>query len=189
MLLFEQYLISQRPVSPPDATFISGFFKKEAVKAGDYFVRNGNTCAKIAFVMEGVLKTCYTYADEEIIRYFAAEQHWIGNLGSFTHQKESPESVCAISDCQLLTISYYSFQSLQRAYPDWDNVWQQISNRIESARVNPYKGIVSAKERYEGFIFAQPELAFRLSTEEIAAYLRIPHEQLLQILCELLFDT
>lgn len=189
MPLFEKYLLSQGAVSPHDATFISAFFKKEVVKAGDYFVRNGNTCAKIAFVMQGVLKTCYTHADEEIIRYFATEQQWIGHLGSFNYQKESPESVCAISDCQLFTISYHSFQSLKREFPDWNKVWEKLSNHIESVRMNPYKDSTSAKVRYEAFIGTQPDLAFGLSSEEIAAYLRIPHKQLLQILCELLFDT
>jgi hypothetical protein len=137
--------------------------------------------------MEGVLKACHSQTDEEIIRYFATEQQWIGHLESFNYQKESPESVCAISDCQLLTISYHSFQSLKQEVSDWNQVWAQICVSIGAARENPYKNIASAQERYEAFIHTQPDLAFRLSTEEIAAYLRISHEKLLQILCGLLF--
>lgn len=187
MSIFEKYLHAQGPLSPSDAVFISSLFKKEVVKAGDYFVRYRNTCAKLAFVMEGILKACHTQTDEEIIRYFATEQQWIGHVESFSYQKESPESVCAISDCQLLTISYHSFQSLKQGFPDWNKIWAQVCGHIEAARVNPYKNIASAQERYEAFIRTQPDLAFRLSTEEIATYLRISHEKLLQILCEMLF--
>lgn len=187
MLLFEKYLLSQWNVPPPDAILISTFFEKEVVSAGDYFVRNGNIYAKVALVVEGVLKACYTQGEEEIIHYFVTEQQWVGHLGSFNFQRESPESVCAVSHCQLLTISYDSFQSLKQAFPDWNNLWEQISNHTESVREYPYKDSNSAQERYEAFISTQPDLAFRLSTEEIAAYLRISHGKLLQILCEMLF--
>lgn len=187
MTLFHQYLLQHPQISVNDIAFISSFFRKEVLKAGDCFVRQVNTSAKLAFVVEGVLKTCYNYSDEETIRYFSQKQQWIGHWESFIGQKPSPNSVYAVSDCQLITITLSAFQRLGREFTNGSALWGSICEEIPSAGTNPYKRIADPKERYEEFIRTMPDVAFALSTEEIAAYLNLPHERLLRILCETLF--
>lgn len=187
MTLFHQYLLRHPQLSVNDAAFISSFFRKEKLKAGDCFVRQGNTYAKLAFVAEGVLKTNYIYSDDETIRSFSQRQQWIGHWESFIGQKPSPDSVYAISACQLVTITLPAFQRLEQELSNINALWENIREDLRSAGTNFYKSIKDPKERYEEFIRTQPDLAFVLSTEEIASYLQIPHERLLRILCEMLF--
>ncbi len=187
MTLFHQYLLRHPQISVNDVAFVSSFFRKEVLKAGDCFVRQGNTSAKLAFVAEGVLKTNCTYSDEEIIRSFSQKNEWIGHWESFIGQKRSPNSVHAVSNCQLVTVTLSAFQRLEQEFANGGPLWDTVREALEAAGNNPYKRIVDPKERYEEFIRTRPELAFELSTEDIAAYLNIPHERLLRILCETLF--
>ncbi len=187
MNLLEQHILSKYPFTPAEATFVSSFFKEETLNAGEFFVRQDNACAKLGVVTEGILKTYYTDTDGEAIRYFSVEQQWTGHLECFNYQKQSPESICAISDCRLFTITYHSFQTLWEASAHWPQAWELFKMDISSARLNPYRNIPNPKDRYEAFIYTQPDLGFRLSTQDIGAYLQIPHEKLLQILCEMLF--
>ncbi|WP_428657522.1 Crp/Fnr family transcriptional regulator [Runella sp.] len=186
--LFNQYLLRHLQISVADSAFIASFFRKEVLKAGDYFVRQGNACAKLAFVADGVLKTYYTtYSNQESIRYFSEKQQWVGHLESFVGQKVAPNSVIAVLECHLVTITYHSFQQLQRDFSLMSALPEKIREETTSASVNLYKDIQDYKARYEEFIRSEPELAFQLSTEDIAGYLHIPHEKLLRILCETLF--
>lgn len=187
MILFHQYLLRHPRISVDDAAFISSFFRKEEIKAGDCFVRQGNTYAKLAFVVEGVLKTNYIYSDEETIRSFSQKQQWVGHWESFIGQRPSPDSVYAISTCQLVTITLPAFQRLEQEFNNINALWENIPAELRSAGINPYKYTKGPKERYEEFVRTQPDLALVLSTEEIASYLQIPHERLLRILCEMLF--
>lgn len=185
--LFHQYLLRHPQISVNDVALISSFFREEEIKAGDCFVRQGNISAKLAFVAEGILKTNCTYSDEEVIRSFSQKNEWIGHWESFIGQKPSPNSVYAISDCRLVTVTLPAFQRLEREFANVDTFWEVIRDELQAAGVNPFKLIKDPKERYEQFIRTQPDLAFELSTEDIAAYLHIPHERLLRILCETLF--
>ena len=189
MDFLEQHILSKYALALPEATLVTSFFKEEILKAGEFFVRQGNMSGKIGIVAEGTLKTYFAHTDEEIIRYFSIEQQWTGHFESFNYQKQSPDSICAISDCRLFSISYHSFQSLWKASEVWRNTWEHIKIETEADRLNPYKNVLNPKDRYEAFIRVKPDLGFRLSTQEIGAYLQIPHEKLLQILCKMLFTA
>lgn len=52
--------------------------------------------------------------------------------------------------------------------------------------VNVFKHIPNDRERYLAFIETHTELALNLSPEEIAQYLVISHQRLLEILCEMI---
>lgn len=188
MTLFYQYLLRHSSISVNEIDFVASFFRKEVLKASECFIRQGNTSAKLAFVEEGVLKTNYTYSEEETIRSFSQKNNWIGHWESFIGQKPSPNSVYAVSNCQLVTITRHGFQRLEEELANGSTTLRKaIFEELQAAWTNPYKRIEDPKERYEKFIQAQPEVAFELSTENIATYLQIPHELLLQVLCETLF--
>ena len=184
MELFENYLHQQLELTNFHSTV--PFFKIETIKEGAYFVREGNVCAKMGFVTYGVLKTDYNHKDGEVIRYFCRENQWVGHFESFEYQKKTPESVTALSDCQLVTISEEYFQSLRTRNKEWETQWAIIKKKVEEERATfTHLALQDPKSAYEDFIRLQPNLALCLPTEAIASYLQVPHQKLLQVLCEM----
>jgi len=166
---------------------IASYFREESIHEGDYFIREGNNSAKIGYVLTGQLKTFYRRGDEEIIRYFSLPSHWIGHFESFEYQKQTPQSICAVTDTQLLTITTSAFNTLINTLPLWKTIWETIKTSVETQRAHAFKHLANERERYLTFIETHPDLALNLSPEEIAQYLVISHQRLLELLCEMIF--
>lgn len=185
MEVLKEYLSKQAGITDLDIKTALPFFRLETLYKGDYFVREDNSCAKMGFVLNGILKTFYTTSSEQVIRCFNQEMQWVGNFECFLNQKDSKESIQALSDVTLATVSYHSYKTILKGKSDWLEKWEAIKQKVavENSH-NEYLQIADFKQRYTHFIDQKPELAIQLPLEDIADYLKIPYKTLLNILYE-----
>lgn len=185
MQQLQDSLKSQFEIPISDCEMILSHFREEILEEGDSFIREGNLCAKLGYINDGLLKTYHFQKGEENIKYFSVENQWIGNFDSFLFQKQNLESVQALTKCKLLTINYDSNEQLKKSVRNWPEIYNKLKIINEQNRTFNFDiNIKEPRKIYELFIQTHHDLALRLSTESIASYLKMPHKTLLQVLYE-----
>lgn len=181
--LMKNHFIEQIGMSIEGVDYLVTLLSTEHLDADDFFIREGHFCYKIGFLASGFTKNYYLEQGEEVINSFSEPGHWIGSLSSIEFQYPITYSVKAIIDCKLLTLTKNNLVEFRKSYEhDWEKM-KLYSNLLTSKmKINKTQTI---KQQYESFLQNHETLSLALRVEDIAAYLRIPHHELVKIICEM----
>lgn len=164
-------------------------FTKGHYKRKGYFLRAGEICKQVAFVLEGCLRS---YAvDEEGVEHnlqFAPEGWWITDMNSILMAEPATLNIDAIEDSEVLLITREQQDLLFRELPKLERFFRILS---EKSMAGSHKRLidqvsVSAKQRYLNFCKRYPALIQRLPQKHIASYIGVTPEFLSKIKAELL---
>jgi CRP-like cAMP-binding protein len=154
------------------------------LKKKEYFFRQGDPCRYFAFVNEGCLRY-YLINDkaEENIIYFAEEEWWVGDQGSFFSGNASLYNLEALEDVELLTMSKASFEAAREQCPCWEAFYRLKTAKSYSAVTDRYIQFqaLSAEEKYLDLMKKRPGLFQRVPQHYIAAFLGIKPQSLSRI--------
>jgi CRP-like cAMP-binding protein len=159
------------------------YLKIERIEKGDFLVREGQICHKIAFIHEGLFRIYYLKDGIEINTCFCKEHSITSSFNSFIHQIPSNESIQAIEDSVIVTLTSTHLINLYKESISWQNIrllltekeCLRLSDRVHSLSFE------SASEKYRNLIKYQPEIIQRVSIQHIASYLGISRETLSRI--------
>ena len=98
-------------------------FTLEMLKKGDYFLKEGQICGKIAFLNKGIIRHYYDTEDGDVTRWVSLENDFSVSLSSFIKQEKSIEYLEAIEDCELLNISRKSWEHLYHSCEPFREIW------------------------------------------------------------------
>ena len=185
MSFLVQYLVSRWHISAADSTVASLYFNLETLKTGDHLVVEGQEISRVGIIMNGILKAVGTPVQGAPIYHFSLENEWAGDLQAFEDAKKSTTSICAATDCHLATISYPKFREAYDQHAFFRAGWAAAKRSLALKTPKSEYDQEDPKSRYENFIRNEPELAIKLTTEDIASYLKMPHTKLLHILFEM----
>ena len=113
-------------------------------------------------------------ADEITTHFFMSGTVAI-SIFSFNNQLPSRENIISIEECDLLVITFDSFQKLIQKVP----VWKQIAKDTDQYKFNQEMNrsirfqTLSAKERYLQLMEKHPELIQRVALKHIASYIGV----------------
>lgn len=167
--------------------FTKGLFKRKS-----YFLRAGEICKQVAFVLEGCLRS---YAvDEEGVEHnlqFAPEGWWITDMNSILMAEPATLNIDAIEDSEVLLITREQQDLLFRELPKLERFFRILS---EKSMAGSHKRLIDqvsvpAKQRYLNFCKRYPALIKRLPQKHIASYIGVTPEFLSKIKAELLKRT
>ncbi len=174
-------------IVPPE--IISRHFNSKELKAGDYFVKEGQYSKLIAYVEQGLLHSYQIDAKGEAIttNFFQAGL-FCGSYFSFYRQAPALDSIKAITDTRIHTIGFDSLQKLYRG----DLALNQLG-RMAIEQVCIAKDIrlsqmlkLDARGRYLWFIKEYPSVIEKAPLKFIASYLGMKPESLSRIRKELI---
>jgi len=183
MKAFENYLKQFPHYTPSAYEAVLPFLSIENVKAGDYFLRQGNVCKNIALIEKGLLRLYYLNDGKEVTNCFCKENTIITSYSSFVTQKESQISIQAIEDSKLIVLPYDSLQSLYKT----DLFWQQVGRLaaenefITTECHNRFLSDLTATERYNQILSRDSELLLRVPLTYLASYMQVAPETLSRI--------
>lgn len=154
---------------------------------GEHLLREGKTCRKIAYIQKGVIRVYMLGDGVEDTCYFLKENQFAVALESFNEQVPANESLQAVTDCDLLTISYDKMQWLYREIPAWRDIVARITEEALLSKVYQRSPLVhaDAKTRYEQFLRDYGETALRIPLGYIASYIGITQQSLSRLRREL----
>ena len=153
------------------------------IKKKDFVLTEGHICRHIYFIEIGLLRCFHSHNDKEISSAFMKEGDFIVSAMSFFDQSISRESIQALEDCCLFSLSYDELQFAYSNFPDFNTLgriltehYYQLSQQsLFSLRMH------TAREKYLFLRIHFPQILQRVSSKHISSYLGITEETLSRI--------
>mgnify|MGYP000000711968 FL=1 len=158
--------------------------KETFYKKGEYFVRQGEACKIMGFVVSGSFRYCCVNSlGENSIVGYTFDHSFVGNYPAFQLQDQSNVDIQALCDCTVYVINHSQLAD----FYDINNDHQKLGRRIaETLLWEIYDRMISMysltpEERYLDIINRCPDLLKLITLKELASYLLIRPETLSRI--------
>lgn len=163
---------------------LTGVGTDVSVKKGDYFIREGAICKKVAILKSGLFRSFYYNSDQQEATYcLTFPNNFLTAYTSFITQTPSKESIQALSDAEMIIVSKEELDELQAGGQKWvlfaKNVAEQqyieLENRIFQLQRE------KAETRYQNLMEEHPEYIQHIPLQHLASYLGISQRHLSRI--------
>ena len=155
-------------------------FEKETIKKGEFFLRSGQLCRKMAFIESGYLRMYDVAEGKEITFWIGSHGKFITSLSSFIFQSENFWNIQAVTDCTLYCIDRDKHFDLCKRQPKWlefDNLL--LARSFALLERNMFAQLhTTAQQRFESLLNEEPALFNHIPLQYIAAMLGITPESL-----------
>ena len=152
------------------------FYRPLSLKANEFFLKEGEVSKQLAVVTKGLLRS-YIYDDNanEITQQFYQEGSLLISFESFNNQIPAKENIKAITDTNLMVISYDDQNKLYELLPVWRQICKDFSdvNNHEMIERTKQFQIMSATERYRNFCKENPQILQQATLGHIASYIGV----------------
>lgn len=179
MDLLRSYLDRYISLSDEQFELLCSQVKVMELSKGDYFLREGNVCRNIGFVVEGVLRTLYFDREGEVTRYFIPEGTMAVLADSFRFQAPATENLQAVTDTRLWVIRYEDVIRLFAEIPSLGRLVQKMTD--ESVRQRSMSRFIANQEpvgRVMSFQKEYPGLLETLPINILTSYLKLSPNEL-----------
>lgn len=165
-------------IAPSDRE-VEGFcnlFVHRTVKKKHFLLKEGEVCKFEGFVVKGLFRIYHidTNGFDQVL-YFATENWWITDIDSFTNVVPSQLYIQALEDSEVLLISKNDKEYAYKNLPEIEKLFRVMTQKTHVALQRRMIDNLSktADLRYREFIEKYPQLAQRLTNQQIAAYLGV----------------
>ena len=181
---FKNFIRQITPITDSEFASTIIYFKELRLKKRDYFVRQGEVCRQVAFIINGIVRIFYSNSKgEEITSGFCLENDFVTSFKSFTTQQPSELIIQAVDDTELLVVDHDSLQKLYAESRTWLNIGRIVTQN-EYLVMEKYASVLSsetAKEKYLRLLKEQPTVLQKAPIEDIASYLGVTRRTLSRI--------
>jgi len=178
---FLKFQQEQFHLTKKECEAVSEYFQVEPFAKNEYFVSQGKVCRKLAFIAEGVIRYCMFRDDgTDVTCFFMCENDFVGDPESFFSQKPSDKNVQALTDSQLITISYENMQNLLQNVPRGKDITAAIDHYVTMRMLYQRTFLLNldATVRYKEFMREYPHVLQRVPLSYIANFLGIAQQSL-----------
>jgi len=162
--------------------FVAEFSETE-YKANDYFLKNGQVCKKIAFIVSGAMYCVYNKNGNDRIDEFSFENDFITDYLGFLTGAPADKDIVCLEDCKLLVINKVSLENLYKKDMRFEHLGRLMA---EGLFINWHLKAKSlflddAETRYFKLVATKPQLNQRVPQYMIASYLNVSPETISRI--------
>ncbi len=177
------YIQSLAPMNAEAMQALHPHIQAVKLNKGDFFVRQGSICQKIAFIESGFLRLFYEVKGRDITRDITEEGTFLSAMQSYISGEPSMESVQAITNCNLWVIQKGKLEGLYDTYPVFERLARKaLEDFFVKHQHRIYTLIAeSAEARYERLITERPDLIQQVPLQYIASLLGIAQPSLSRI--------
>ncbi|MFH7000665.1 Crp/Fnr family transcriptional regulator [Flavobacterium bizetiae] len=187
--LFYENIKKYVDLSETEFAKLSSFYHIEEIQKNQMLLSEGEVCDFEGYILEGCFKIFYNEDNiKEHILYFAVEDWWVLDIGSFVSGTPSKLNIQALEDCKVIMISKEQKEKLYQEMPQTERLFRLMNQKaLESIQLRMISMLnKTADKRYLEFKSKYPTLEQRIPQHQIAAYLGISHEFLSKIRKKLL---
>lgn len=171
------------PLEEADLELFLSKFKHKSFKKGDYFIKEGESCSEIGFILKGCLVCVYNKDGNDAIDEFSVENEFISDYPSLLDNKPAEKDVKCLEDSEIIVVNSKDLNELYNQKHSFERVGRIIA---ESLFKNWQQKAISlmldnAETRYKKLIASKPSLLQRVPQYLIASYLGITPESLSRI--------
>ncbi len=154
------------------------------IKAGDYFIREGQVPSKLGLVKSGLFRYLYINdKGDEFTKGIIIENEFITSYSAMVMRSPSYFFIEALEDSEILEFDFERWQKLRDEDPFWDSLLVRVLEKAFIAKEQREREflLLDARTRYENFCKNYAEVEPRLKQHIIASYLGIQPESLSRI--------
>lgn len=170
--------------SDDEISFICNHFEKETIPANHYFLKAGQKCSKIGFLVHGILASYIIGDDGEMaVKHFIQKPSFFTDLDNFQKQSVAFLNIKAMVDSDIYFITRKNNDKLCRYNANWLKVMGIFSSEAlkEMVLMQNFLYFGTAAEKYNHFVKNYPQLAQQVPLKYIAAYLGVTQSSLSRI--------
>ncbi|MCB9231893.1 MAG: Crp/Fnr family transcriptional regulator [Bacteroidia bacterium] len=152
---------------------------------GDFFVRSGDHCQYLGFLLDGVARVFLIEKDKEFSSFFnfGNRNPLVCSFASFLNDEPSRESIHFLEDSALLLIRKDQLDSLYEGSFNLQKLGRLMAEHnyvLALERIYSLQ-FLTAPERYDLMLRIYPNLINRIPQHHIASYLGITPESLSRV--------
>ena len=186
---FHAFLQSFGTIGEPEAALLVDSCSVIKFNKGDFFVREGELCSRIGFLVSGIARVYHLANDKEYTSYFnvTPRNRLVSSFESFFTGKPSRESIHFLEDAEIVVIDRASLLQLYSQ----SSLFQEMGRKMaEFNYILAMERIYSlqhdtAQARYTKLLDIYPDLMNQVPHHYIASYLGVTPESLSRIRKEL----
>lgn len=156
----------------------------KVLKKGDHFIFQGEVCREIGFVNSGLLRSYY-YSEkgEDVTTCFYFANTFLTAYSSLISGLPSVESIEAIADVQLISLSKASLNYLENSHANWLKFSKVMAEReyLVLEKRNHMLQSKSAEAKYIDLLTNHSEYLKQIPLKYLASYLGITQRHLSRI--------
>ena len=178
-----RYINSLTPLSEEELNALLPFVRSQQLRKGEFFVRQGEVCQKIAFIERGFLRLFHEVDGKDITRDITEENTFLSAMGSYITGEPSVENVQAINDCQLWVIQKGKLESLYGQYPVFERLARKALEQFFVKHQNRIYTLIAepAEVRYERLLQERPDVLQQVPLQYVASLLGVAQPSLSRI--------
>jgi CRP-like cAMP-binding protein len=178
-----QMLSEIKPISKPlEEALINGFEINKKEK-NEILLAEGSICKNCWFLVNGLLRSYHNIGDKEITSRIMFTNHIVIAPGSFFTQTPATESIQALADCELATISFTTLQNMYTFFPEFnlhtriitEQYFYKTEQRLYMLRKH------DAADKYAYFLENYESYLKNIPQKYIASFLNIAPETLSRV--------
>ncbi|NIJ44408.1 CRP-like cAMP-binding protein [Wenyingzhuangia heitensis] len=188
--MIEDYFKSYKIFTDTEIQNFIKHFEVKQVKKNDFFVKQGATCNKVAYVNNGVFRSFTSSQNgENTSCCFRFPHKLMTAYSAFISNNTSQESIQAICDAEILVIDKNKLEELGKENYKWllfsktiaEEEYLELEQRIFQLQSK------SALQKYNQLLLDQPEYIQQIPLHYLASYLGITQRHLSRIRKEVTF--
>lgn len=177
-------LSTYKDLSSDEQEELTKVFVYETFKKGEFLTEKGKINDKLAFVAKGY---CRVYVIDlegnEVTIHITGNVDFIGAISSFLMRTPSEEYVQAVTDTEVLTLTYNALQNLYNTSKSWEHIGRRIMERLFLSKQLRVISFITqtAEERYLYLLKKNPDLILNVPGQYVASFLGVTPETLSRI--------
>lgn len=166
------------------ADIMANFFVEQSIDADHFYVREGEVCRKLSFVVSGHLRLFnYTESGKEITQWITSPGEFITELSGLAFDQPSRWNIQCLTPCTMHTISQHDYRRLAEHLPDWERIEKLFLSKCFITLENRVFSFLSmtAEERYQHLLLYKGHLVNEIPLQYLASMLSMTPETLSRI--------
>ncbi len=176
MLSLLHYLQSIHPITPEAQQYLGKVLRKKELRKNAFWLKQGETCNRIAFIEKGMVKIFFESGNKEIAIWYNKEDDVMISVKSFFFQMPSQLAIKAVEPTTLYYIEYAELQGIYQSSLDFNvNGRKILEHYYSTLEEHTMMMAKPPKERYDDLVRLYPWMndSKRFKDYMLAAYLGI----------------
>lgn len=180
----QQALQSLTGMSEKDFDLSRTFWKPKTFTKGDYYNQYRHVCKQLGFIFSGVFRAYYVDdKNQEKNVFFFSKNQVVVSFQSFIAQAPCNYFTQAMTDAEIVCISYDNLQELYKKSHAWERLGRVLAETAFSISMGRTESFLfrSPEERYLDLIQQHPDIFNSTPLYQISSYLGIQGPSLSRI--------
>jgi CRP-like cAMP-binding protein len=176
-------------LSSKEKEVIEKAFYPKSLRKGEIWIKEGNICEDVAFIVSGKLRSYYiNESGEEVTCFFMQPENFISSFTSFLTNTPTHENIAALEETELKIISKKDLERISELIPQLQIFRRIIAENlfiIMEKRISMLQS-QTAYERYENMLKENQDIIMSVPLQYTASFLGISPQHLSRIRKEIL---